>query len=217
MTQGQISSGADAQTVMPQSALDAAGQEDMLARIGQLTRLLRNSMYELGLNHTIEQAAAAIPDARERLRYVARMTEQAATEVLSTIELAQPLLDDHQRSMKALLSGIDQGVMPDPDELKALLSKGVADYGVLSGYMMQIMMAQSFQDLTGQVITKMMTLIGTIESELIDVLIQNAPAEAREQVKAQGGLLNGPQMDPTRADVVSSQDQVDDLLSSLGF
>lgn len=82
---------------------------------------------------------------------------------------------------------------------------------------MQIMMAQSFQDLTGQVITKMMTLIGTIESELIDVLIQNAPPDAREQVKANEGLMNGPQIDPTRADVVSSQDQVDDLLSSLGF
>jgi len=212
-----ISHGADADNVMPQSKLDAAGQEDVLVRIGQLTRLLRNSMYELGLNQTIEQAAQAIPDARERLRYVARMTEQAATEVLGTIEAAQPLVDDHGRAMKTMLADLNEGKSVDPDKLKTLLEQGIESQNALSGYLMQIMMAQSFQDLTGQVITKMMALIGTIESELIDVLIQNAPPDAREQVNANEGLINGPQIDPTRADVVSSQDQVDDLLSSLGF
>src|SRR5690606_15244810 len=63
-------------------------------RIGQLTRMLRDSMRELGLDRAIEEAAQAIPDARDRLRYVANMTEQAAHRVLNATEIAQPLQDN---------------------------------------------------------------------------------------------------------------------------
>ena len=79
---------------------------------------------------------------------------------------------------------------------------------------MEIIMAQDFQDLTGQVIKGMLSVIGTLETELVQVLMDSVPAEKREDAES---LLNGPVIDTTSDSVVSDQDEVDDLLSSLGF
>ncbi|MDU4092236.1 MAG: protein phosphatase CheZ, partial [Pantoea sp.] len=82
--------------------------------------------------------------------------------------------------------------------------------------LMEIMMAQDFQDLTGQVIKKMMDMIAQIEQGLIQMLVDNMP-EKSQTTDNLDGLKNGPQLDHTKAGVVASQDQVDDLLESLGF
>ncbi len=74
----------------------------ILARIGQLTRTLRDSMRELGLDKHVEQAAMVVPDARDRLRYVADMTEQAAERVLTAIEIAKPVQERLQAEAEAL-------------------------------------------------------------------------------------------------------------------
>ena len=79
---------------------------------------------------------------------------------------------------------------------------------------MEIIMAQDFQDLTGQVIQGMLGVITAIEKELIQVLLDSVPAEKREETMS---LLNGPVVNPKASDVVRDQDEVDDLLSSLGF
>ena len=78
------------------------------------------------------------------------------------------------------------------------------------------MMAQDFQDLTGQVIKKVVELAQRMEQQLLSVLLESMPAEVR--VEAPEGLLNGPVINAEgRTDVVTSQTQVDDLLESLGF
>src|SRR5690625_1520189 len=95
------------------SASDNPGQapieqpDHVVQRIARLTRMLRESMRELGLDEAIKEAAEAIPDARDRLRYVGRMTEQAANRVLTAAEQTQPLqqqlsreADDLQRHRK---------------------------------------------------------------------------------------------------------------------
>lgn len=208
-----ISQGANAATVMPLGS--EMGQNELLIRIGQLTRLLRDGLYELGLTQTIEEAAKAIPDARERLRYIAHMTEQAATEVLTTIETAQPKIDAHRSALNELLADMARGAI-DAERLERTLTQGVSTQDELSTHLMQIMMAQSFQDLTGQVIIKLMDLVKTIETELVDVLVAASPPGALASEKT-SSLLNGPQIDKKKTDVVCGQDQVDDLLSSLGF
>ncbi|HLR78272.1 MAG TPA: protein phosphatase CheZ, partial [Burkholderiaceae bacterium] len=83
----------------PPLQLDGASEPspDLLLRIAQLTRMLRESMRELGLDHAIKEAAHAIPDARDRLHYVARMTEQAANRVLNAAETMQPWQESMQR------------------------------------------------------------------------------------------------------------------------
>ncbi|MDP2056996.1 MAG: protein phosphatase CheZ, partial [Thiobacillus sp.] len=82
--------------------------------------------------------------------------------------------------------------------------------------LLDIMMAQDFQDLTGQVIRKVTDLAHGLEQQLVQLLLDYSPAEVRRE--ANSGLLNGPQINPaSKSDVVADQGQVDDLLDSLGF
>ena len=193
-------------------------QDELIARIGQLTRSLRQSIRELGLDKAVQNAAQAIPDARDRLRYVATMTEQAAVRVLNAVEVAQPIQHDLRTRAQALLNrrqspgGQEQAELEQ--ETRQFLAQVATQSQVTNMHLAEIMMAQGFQDLTGQVIHRMITLIGSIEEELLQVLVDHLPAEGRRDA---GGLVNGPQIDPDGADVMSSQDQVDDLLSSMGF
>ena len=86
----------------------------------------------------------------------------------------------------------------------------------VNAYLVDIMMAQDFQDLTGQVIKKIIQLTQEMEQQLLALLLENAPAAVRAEINS--GLLNGPVVNAAgRSDVVTSQDQVDDLLESLGF
>ncbi|AUL47389.1 protein phosphatase CheZ [Bordetella trematum] len=197
---------------------------DLIQRIASLTRMLRDSMRELGLDQAIKDAAEAIPDARDRLRYVAQMTEQAANRVLNATEAAGPAQDAMARGAKALdarwQQWFDQPLeMPEARELvkdtRAFLAEVPEQTQFTQARLMEIVMAQDFQDLTGQVIMRMMDVVGAIERELLQVLLENVPQERRDEAQ---GLLNGPQVNPgDKPDVVTSQDQVDDLLASLGF
>ncbi|MBP6019218.1 MAG: protein phosphatase CheZ [Burkholderiaceae bacterium] len=198
--------------------------EDLILRIAQLTRMLRESMRELGLDQAIKDAAHAIPDARDRLHYVARMTEQAANRVLNAAEQMQPWQESMQSTAKALDQRWDQWfdqpvALDDARELVDATRSFIKDIPektqASQDTLMEIIMAQDFQDLTGQVIMKMLGVVTAIETELVQVLIDNVPKERREETDS---LLNGPQISPQgKTEVVTSQDQVDDLLSSLGF
>lgn len=198
---------------------------DLLQRIARLTRTLRESMRELGLDQTIREAADAIPDARYRLHYVARMTEQAANRVLNAAEEMQPWQAELQREAQSLAADwqawFEHPVELDQarrlvDETRAFLQDVPQKTQASQDNLMAIILAQDFQDLTGQVISRMLQVIGTIESELVQVLIDHVPQEKLEE--GRGSLLNGPVTSAeTGTDIVNGQDQVDDLLASLGF
>ncbi|CAG2154483.1 protein phosphatase CheZ [Cupriavidus plantarum] len=208
------------------SAIDSA--EQIIHRIGNLTRMLRDNMRELGLDKEIERAAQAIPDARDRLSYIATMTEKAAERSLNAVEIAQPLQSALETQAEALDKRWEEW-FAKPVELqdaRALVldtREFLADVPVKTratgSQLLEIMMAQDFQDLTGQVIKKMMDMIRSLEQELLQVLIDNVPADRRVEAQStQATLLNGPQINPEgKADVVADQSQVDDLLASLGF
>ncbi len=209
-----------------------AGAEDLILRIGQLTRMLRDSMRELGLDKEIARAAEAIPDARDRLSYVATMTEQAAERALNAIDRAQPIQDSLSTRAKEL-DGRWAEWFRNPVELEQARELVQDTRGYLGEVpeltqathreLLEIMMAQDFQDLTGQVIKRMMDVIREIEQQLLQVLIDNAPAAqqanfARAPKEGANPLLNGPQIKVEgNPDVVANQDQVDDLLEQLGF
>jgi chemotaxis protein CheZ len=199
--------------------------DNVFQRIGHMTRQLHDTLRELGYNRALEEAAKAIPDARQRLAYVAQMTEQAASRVLNATDVARPIQDRMQAQAAALsgrwarLFGGELSV----DEFKALagdtrdwLNDVPKQTAATNEQLMEIMMAQDFQDLTGQVIKKIVDLAQKMESELLQVLIEAMP----EGMKAEApeGLMNGPAMNVEgRTDVVANQEQVDDLLESLGF
>jgi len=211
----------------------------ILARIGHVTRTLRDSMRELGLDKHVERAAEAVPDARDRLRYVANMTEQAAERVLSAIEQAKPMQEQLERDARALgarwASWYDAPLGRDDaralmDETRRFLDGVPQVTSATSHQLLEIMLAQDFQDLTGQVIKKIMDVVYLIEQQLLGVLVENIAPEQREQFAASAAhlkeaeagspesLMNGPQIAPEgKADVMQDQGQVDDLLASLGF
>ncbi|WP_312946508.1 protein phosphatase CheZ [Superficieibacter sp.] len=199
---------------------------DIIARIGSLTRMLRDSLRELGLDQAIAEAAEAIPDARDRLDYVVQMTAQAAERALNCVELSQPHQNKMETGAKALSGRWDEWFenpieLADARELvtdtRSYLAEVPQHTSFTNAQLLEIMMAQDFQDLTGQVIKRMMDVIQEIERQLLMVLLENMPEPGARAKRESDSLLNGPQVDASKVGVVASQDQVDDLLDSLGF
>lgn len=217
---------------MSDSPIESANSEPLtvdavpiLTRIGHVTRALHDNLGNLGFDKILEQVATDIPDARDRLNYVARMTEQAAVRVLNATDLANPLQDEmakHATDLKQSwsktltapsLKSEYNAVAEQTLEFVAVTEKNTEETKAL---LMEIMMAQDFQDLTGQVIKRITALAQDIEQQLVQVLIDFSPEAIKKQ--SDSGLMNGPQIDPHNTqDVVATQAQVDDLLDSLGF
>jgi len=215
-----------AETNPPSAASRAeAGSEKVINQIGHMARTLHDTLRELGLNKEIEKAAASIPDARDRLNYVATLTQQAAEKVLNATDAAQPILEKVEVESHRLAGQWQMlfekklDVMQFKDlvmQTQAFLHEVPKQTKATNGYLMEIMMAQDFQDLTGQVIKKIIEVTKSMEQQLVSLLLENAPASVKAEFDA--GLLNGPVINAAgRTDVVTSQDQVDDLLESLGF
>ena len=207
------------------SAMAGGDAGKVINHIGHMARTLHNTLRELGLNKEIEKAASSIPDARDRLNYVATLTQQAAEKVLNATDAAQPIMEKVEVESHRL-AGQWQMLFEkklDVEQFKNLVMQTHAflyevpkQTKATNGYLMEIMMAQDFQDLTGQVIKKIIEVTTTMERQLVSLLLENAPAAIKADYGA--GLLNGPVINAAgRTDVVTSQDQVDELLESLGF
>ncbi len=195
------------------------------ARLGHMARQLHDTLRELGYDRVLQETAKQIPDARQRLSYIAQMTEQAASRVLNATDIAKPIQDGIFSASQDLGSRWERmfSNQMSVDEFKALAAdtreffRGMPDKGkAVNDQMMEIIMAQDFQDLTGQVIKKVVDMAQKLESDLVSTLIEIMPEDRRSA--APEGLLNGPVVSSEgRTDVVTSQGQVDELLESLGF
>lgn len=201
-------------------------EDKVINKIGHMTRALHDSLRELGYEKNLERAASSIPDARDRLNYVVTMTKQAADRVLTATEAAQPVVEkmevESQQLAREWQKLFDRQL--DVNQFKNLaiqthsfLNELPKQANATHGHLMEIMMAQDFQDLTGQVIKKIVEVTQQMEKQLLELLLENPPSTANPDSYA--GLLNGPviNMGAGRTDVVTSQDQVDDLLESMGF
>ncbi len=200
-------------------------QNQAFERIGQLTRLLHDTIRQLGYDRMLEETAEKLPDARQRLSYISQMTEQAASRVLNATDIAKPILDKSEEQAVRLSERWDllynkklsvEEFKALAGETRAFVSQTASDSKIVNEQLLEIMMAQDFQDLTGQVIKKIADMASKMENGLLKVLIDIMPESKR--VTAEEGLLNGPVVAAEgREDVVTSQEQVDDLLDSLGF
>ncbi|GGC92225.1 protein phosphatase CheZ [Undibacterium terreum] len=210
---------------MSQIIGENAQHDELLTRVGHMTRLLHDSLRGLGLDKLLERAADDIPDARDRLEYVARMSEQAAQRVLNATDVAIPLQESLDTGAKKISADLQSllGQAATVEQYQQQASQTLEYLKSVSGssaetksHLMDIMMAQDFQDLTGQVIKRVTELAQNLEQQLVQLLIDYSPGEIKRDTG--DGLLNGPQINPTgNADVVADQGQVDDLLDSLGF
>jgi chemotaxis protein CheZ len=203
----------------------AAGQGDLITRIGQMTRSLHENLRELGFDKLLEDTASEIPEARDRLAYVATLTERAAQRVLTATELAMPLQQKLEKDASDLSARWQKvfSAQVGAEDFKTLAQSTVSFLNEVpthtkatNGHLHEIMMAQDFQDLTGQVVKKINELVHRFEHEMLRLLVENAPTERRPV--AADSLLNGPVISAEgRGDVVTTQGQVDELLESLGF
>ncbi|MBI3727712.1 MAG: protein phosphatase CheZ [Burkholderiales bacterium] len=198
---------------------DADATKPIFDRLGGIVRMLHDSMRELGYDRSLSDVAVQIADAQGRLEYVATLTEQAANKVLNATDLGMPEQDElakKAKSMDARWTDLFEGKL-SVDEFKTLAtdSKTFAN-NVLTATdaekarLLDIMMAQDFQDLTGQLIKKVVAINKRVEHELTQILLDNAPLELKEKAVE---LMEGPSV-PNAA---LEQDDVDNLLDSLGF
>ncbi|PSJ18361.1 protein phosphatase CheZ [Nitrosomonas supralitoralis] len=200
----------------------------VIDQIGLLTRNLHDSLRELGYDKRLQSIALEVPETQNKLTYVAAKTEQAAERTLSATEIAMPiqekLSNDAIHLAKQWKQALEtQQANPDTEIFKTLLidtlqylDKVPEHTNATNTQLLEIMMAQDFQDLTGQVIKKVIQMVQSLEKDLIDLLLANVPA--KKAPADDEGLMNGPVTNPEkRKDVVCNQNQVDDLLASLGF
>ena len=203
-------------TLAPDPA--SATPVEVFQQIGTITRLLHDTLQQLGVMPMLQQAADGIPDARSRLSYIATKTAAAADKVLTSVDQAKAehvSISAQTRSLAAALAA---------DPVRAVASGAVLNFvneveartQRIDAHLTDIMMAQDFHDLTGQVVAKVVALANDLETSLVKLLVQVVPPEQREKVDL--AVLNGPVVNSEgRTDVVSNQGEVDDLLASLGF
>ncbi|MFL6660043.1 MAG: protein phosphatase CheZ [Massilia sp.] len=214
---------APAAEVAPAEAADgAAADKPMFERLGGIVRLLHDSLRELGYDKALTEASSQINDAQDRLEYVASLTEQAANKVLNTLDEgmpAQDVLSKKAKEMENRWADLFAGKL-SIDQFKTLAgdSRGFAAAvtdatEAEKARLLDIMMAQDFQDITGQLIKKVVTITKTVEHELAELLRDNAPPAVREKLAAKPALMSGPALPSVALD----QDNVDDLLADLGF
>ncbi len=192
---------------------------EVFVQVGTITRLLHDTLAQLGVMPQLQVAADGLPDARSRLTYIAEKTASAAEKVLNSVDRAK---SDHAHIASATRE-LARQLTADP--VRAVASGAVLNFvndvesstTRIDQHLTDIMLAQDFHDLTGQVVEKVVKLANELEGSLVKLLVQVVPPEQMHKVQ-QTMALNGPVVNPEgRVDVVANQEQVDDLLASLGF
>ena len=191
---------------------------EVFQQLGLITRQLHDALNQLGVIPSLQNAAENLPDARSRLNYIARKTGDAANKVLNSVDQAKL----EQASISSGTRRIAQAIVADPVEAVATgaVMNFVAEIDAASAridaHLTDIMLAQDFHDLTGQVVARVVALAVDLEDSLVKLLLQTAPLEPTQNPAS--AALHGPVVNPDgRTDVVANQSEVDDLLASLGF
>jgi chemotaxis protein CheZ len=190
-------------------------------KIGALTRQLHDALKELGYADQLRGTMGELPDAQSRLSYIARLTGEAAEKVLTRVEHAKTQNDHLAAESRRMIASLvkDPVAAVAKGEIMNFLTDVEQVTKVSDEHLTEIMMAQDFHDLTGQVIARVVALAATIEQQLVQLVIQTAPPNAvPAPIEPPREHLAGPVVDPEKTpDVVTDQSQVDDLLASLGF
>jgi len=208
----------DDMAVLAPPPAHAAASPEVFHQLGLITRQLHDTLHQLGVMPKLQTAANGLPDARSRLNYIAEKTGNAANKVLNSVDHAKA----EHNAIAAETRRIAAAIVADP--VKAVATGSVMNFVSdveaaterIDRHLTDIMMAQDFHDLTGQVVAKVVSLAADLEDSLVKLLVQAAPPEQAQKVES--SVLNGPVVNPEgRADVVANQGEVDDLLASLGF
>lgn len=214
-----------------------AGFRDSLLfqEVGRLTRELHDAINSFVMDSNLDDIASnEMPNAAERLTHVIDMTEEAANTTLTAVEEAMPTAEALRSDSQHLAASWERFKAREMDvndfrslsrELEVFLQDTQENADVLNSKLSEVLMAQGYQDLTGQTIRKVIDLVHDVEGKLVELVrlsgvvrtpgtgkaAKEAPQGA--DIKAQGPIIPG----IDKVDAVQGQDEVDDLLSSLGF
>jgi len=222
--------------------LNQTRDRGLYQEVGKLTRELHNAIVNFQIDPSMPQAkeVSQITDATERLSYVVRLTENAANRTMDLVELSTPLMSGLSSEANTLSADWARFMRREvgAEEFRELarrvegfLTRTESESREVTAHLNDILLAQDFQDLTGQVIKRVTQLVTEVESNLLKLVLmasqvdrfagiehdaQPSPTEKDQEKHLSQG--EGPQIHADkREDVVSGQDDVDDLLSSLGF
>lgn len=209
--------------------LTQAQESDLFHEVGTLTRELHESLNNFNVDpRLVDLAQHDMPDTRERLNFVIKTTEEAAHNTLELIDKTLPLSDSLKDTAQKIEDSWHRFRMREMgvEEFRAL-SNEIESYmpnvkihaDQIHENLSEMTLAQGFQDLTGQVIRQVISLVGEVENNLVELvkIAGKHQTENKDGNKADLIKAEGPQIDKTKANVVNNQDEVDDLLSSLGF
>lgn len=208
----------------PDEALPGAeGSQGIFEQVGRCTRQLHEAMRQLGYDQSLSESKTQIVDTKNRLEYVAELTEKAANTVLNAIDEGMPEQDALLKQARQLSAAWER-LFAGQASIEEFRQLAADSHGFTQcveqtaerqkARMMEIMMAQDFQDITGQIIKKIVGITQAHEQELTKILRYHAPENALSRVEEKAvDLMAGPAI-PTNA---MAQDDVDDLLAELGF
>lgn len=206
-------------------------ESQLFQEIGKLTRQLHDTLNSFEVDSKISTLTEKeIPDAKERLQYVMTMTEEAANKTLTAVEDLLPVSEQLTQQATELANQWGRFLDKEmPYEEFKTMSKQIARHfkeskaglDKVQSCLNEILMAQGFQDLTGQIIRRVIELVQDLESSMVDLIrlsggkVNSSAKEKVEETKLPGPVVPG--VDDKQGGVAQSQDDVDDLLSSLGF
>lgn len=207
-------------------------ETDLFQELGKLTRELHDTLANFKVDSRLSSLAdSEIPDAKERLNHVITLTQQAADRTLTVVEQTLPRTERLEEKSVQLKTRWDRFRSRDmkveefrglSQEIDEFLTWTFDNASLIHKGLSEVMMAQDFQDLTGQIIRRVITLVQDVEDNLVGIIritgqrikTPSKAEDAAQLIKAEGpaipGLVDAKQM-------VGGQDDVDDLLSSLGF
>tara|TARA_R110002050_G_scaffold9504_1_gene33329 strand:- start:486045 stop:486779 length:735 start_codon:yes stop_codon:yes gene_type:complete len=225
-----LEAGNEALTQQQLSLLAQTQESELFHQVGKLTRELHESLNSFNLDsRLIDLAENDIPNTRDRLNYVIKTTEEAAHKTLGFIDETLPLASSLKETAEKIDESWHRFRMREMNaaEFRELSKEIEAYLPLVKQHSDQIhlnltdmMMAQGFQDLTGQVIRQVISLVGEVENNLVQLVkVSGKHLEYKKEDKIVDPIkAEGPQINATNnPNVVNNQDEVDDLLSSLGF
>ncbi len=212
--------------------------------VGKLTRGLHNAIVNFHVDGDLDAEppsieSSEIQDASDRLNYVISLTQSAADKTMDRVEAAAPialnlgqeaglLKSEWQRLRRREMSADEfRELYKRMDSFLEQMGEGTEQ---LNKNLQDIILEQGYQDLTGQVLKRVIELITGVEKDLVQLVriagqieevtglvtvadITTGDADTTKLASAEGPQIHADKRD----DVVASQDEVDDLLSSLGF
>lgn len=195
--------------------LTSIREQGLFKDVGRLTRQLHESLMSFQFDSRVAaMAASEFPDARNRLDHVIELTEKSAHRTMDLVESAVPVVDELHVQAEALALQWRDTAPADPAlaaQTNAFIRSAATGTGALRTALSDVLIAQNFQDLSGQIIRDIIRLVKEVEDTLVNMIrLSGRSAELIEQQD----------LDTRRrrdADRAKNQDDVDDILSSLGF